>query len=331
MPVMKRVLVRVPQWLGDAVVSTVFLRRLKEKHPETNLIVLAPSFLVDIFSSHPSVQSVVSYQRGDSPFRVGASVRQHDIDRIYVLPRSLRTALEAWSSGIPERIGFGGDLRRLLFTSSVKYEPSLLYAHRYLKLIDEEYLPLQNTRPYFPNQPPRPENSEVAEFFAKAPRPFLGIGPASVAPARTWDAVGFAHVAERFLKERGGSVVLFGSPSELNVAARVKSALRGSVLDATGRLNFPELGWAVKQCDHMLVNDSGLMHVASCFEIPTTVLFGASDPARALPTWGRFGALQHKEVPCVPCLRNHCVRFGSGHNECLKRISVEEVWDALKD
>ncbi len=330
MPDMKRVLVRVPQWLGDAVVSTVFLSRLKEKHPETEVIVLSPPALADVFSSHPAVQSVLSLDRSQSPFAIGATLRNEGFDRMYILPRSVRTALEAWSSRIPERVGFGGDLRRLFFTTSVSYEPKLLYAHRYLKLIEEEYFPLQNTKPYFPSQPLRADNRDIADFFEKAPKPILGIAPASVAPARTWEASRFRDVASRFIKERGGSVVLFGSSQEKSVAAHVKSGLGDLVLDTTGRLTLPELGWAVKQCGHMLVNDSGLMHVASCFQIPTTVLFGASDPALALPPWGLFKALQHKEVSCVPCLRNHCVRMGNGHNECLKKISVEETWNAVR-
>lgn len=312
------------------MVSTVFLSRLKEKHPETALIVLSPPSLVDIFSSHPGVQSVLPLDPTQSPFAIGASLRNQNFDRMYILPRSLRTALEAWSSRIPERIGFGGDLRRLLFTASVPYDPKLLYAHRYLKLIGEEYLPLQNAKPYFPSQPLSQDKRDIAEFFEKAPKPILGMAPASVAPARTWDAARFQEIASRFIKERGGSVVLFGSSQEKSVAAQIKIGLGDFVLDTTGRLTLPELGWIVKQCGQMLVNDSGLMHVASCFQIPTTVLFGASDPAVALPPWGRFVALQHKEVACVPCLRNHCVRMGSSHNECLKKISAEEAWNVVR-
>jgi heptosyltransferase-2 len=159
----------------------------------------------------------------------------------------------------------------------------------------------------------------------------LGIAPISVAPSRTWGPERFASTASAFLKKNGGTVVLFGSPGERprveNIAAQITG---GEVINTAGRLSLPELGWTLSQCTVFLANDSGLMHVAACFRIPSVVLFGASDPAFALPPWGRFLALQHKEIFCVPCLRNHCVRFGAGHDECMKTISVDEAGSALQ-
>jgi heptosyltransferase II len=102
-----------------------------------------------------------------------------------------------------------------------------------------------------------------------------------------------------------------------------------AAIDTAGRLNLPQLGWLVSQLDKFLGNDSGLMHVAAAFKIPSVVLFGASEPKWALPQTGTFRAIQHPEVFCVPCLRNECVRLGTGYKECQAKITVEEVFSAL--
>lgn len=321
---------RAPQWLGDAVVSTVFLSRLKTRFPDASISVLCSDALVPIFSSHPVVQTTIPYARTDSAFDVAKRIKIHGFETAYILPRSFRTALEARWAGIPRRIGFSGDWRSFLLTRAMSYDSQRAYAHRYLTLIDEESVPLAATPPHFPSQPPASDNGDVADFFAKTKRPILGMGPASVAPSRTWDLEKFAGVANVFFEKTGGSVILFGSPNERAITSRVKERVRGPVLDTAGRLSLPELGWAVKSCNAMFVNDSGLMHVSSCFSVPTTVVFGASDPTWALPLWGAFTAIQHKEIFCVPCLKNRCVRFGDGTNECLKTISVAEVWNALR-
>jgi hypothetical protein len=59
-------------------------------------------------------------------------------------------------------------------------------------------------------------------------------------------------------------------------------------------------------------------------------IFGAGDMRQALPLFGRCVGRQHFEVPCVPCLRNRCPRFGVYYNECQKKVTTDEVYDALR-
>jgi heptosyltransferase-2 len=150
-----------------------------------------------------------------------ALIRQGHFDEIYILPRSVRTGLEAWLAKIPRRIGFGGDGRRFFLTEAHDYEHRLLYAHRYLSLINEGNLPAEELEPYFPSVPPAPAPD--------LKKPLLGIGPSSVAPSRTWFPDRFAEVANRFIEKTGGSVILFGSPAEREVSARVQSQIKGPV------------------------------------------------------------------------------------------------------
>jgi heptosyltransferase-2 len=325
----KRILVRAPQWLGDAVVSTVFLKRLKVKNPDASIAVACVASLAPLFATHPDVNEVVAlpYPNG-TVFEAAQRIVEQHFDAVYILPRSFRAALESRLAKIPERIGYTGDARRLLLTTARRYDNRLLYAHRYLKLIGEESLPLRDVRPYFPSEKPSAE--KIGSLANSPAQPVLGIAPISVAPSRTWSAQRFAETASSFLKKNGGTAVLFGSPSERDRVERIASQITGGdVINTAGKLSLPELGWAIAQCTAFIGNDSGLMHVAACFEIPSVILFGASDPAFALPPWGKFISVQHEEIFCVPCLKNHCVRFGEGHNECLKSISVDEATAAL--
>lgn len=143
-------------------------------------------------------------------------------------------------------------------------------------------------------------------------------------------------MAHRFVEETGGTVFLFGLEAERPATALVKSRLKTEdVIDFTGRLNLPEqaglMGWALHLCTHFLCNDSGLMHIAIALGVPTLAIYGSGDPGYAgYKKKGAFEALQHAEIFCVPCLRNHCVRFGSAYNECLNSVTVDEVLAGLK-
>lgn len=329
----RKILVRSPQWLGDAVVSTVFLQRLKIKEKDSEITVLAPESVAEVFKSHPSVSDIITIEkRHRHPWRVAEKLKTRGFDSAYILPRSFRTVMEIWMAGIPARVGFGGGLRRFFLTNAVAYDPNLLYAHRYLKLIDEHTMSIDQTPPYFPTLDPKRLDSETLldGLLRGAERPLLGMAPASVAPARTWDPRRFAAVANAFQAERGGTVVLFGSHREKEATLAVKTEVKGPVIDTAGQLNLPELGWVLQNCDVLVANDSGIMHVASAFRVPTVVLFGPSEPRWALPPWGHFIAIQHSEVACVPCLKNECVRFGDFKYECLKAITVDEVISAIK-
>lgn len=329
-----KILVRAPQWLGDAVVSTFFLKRLHEKEPTCSLAVAAPAYLRALYERHPSVSEFISLPaRGEGGVSAAAALlRQTQARTIYILPRSFRTALEAWRAGIPERIGYRGDLRRLLLTQAIPYDANRPYPHRYLKLIGEENFSLRGERPFFPKADLTKEMAAEKFGFSisQLRSPLLGMGPVSIAPSRTWPAERFAQVAERHIANTGGSVILFGSEREAPVTRSLRDTIGAGAVDTAGKLDLPHLGWFVSQCEKFICNDSGLMHVASAFGVPTVVIFGASDPTFAVPDTGRVAHLQKTEISCVPCLRNHCVRFGDMHLACLNQISMEEAAHALE-
>ncbi|MCG3205629.1 MAG: ADP-heptose--LPS heptosyltransferase 2 [Elusimicrobia bacterium] len=321
----KKILIRAPQWLGDAVVSTVFIHRLKQREAEARLSVLCVPSLVTLFETHPDVESVIPlpYPNG-GVMAVGKILKSHGFDEVYILPRSFRSALEVFLAGIPQRIGFSGDFRNLMLTTRFPYQENRLYAHRYLTLIHEETLSLQSLTPYFPVQT---TSNKKLQTLSK---PILGMAPLSIAPARTWMAERFSEIARQWLSQKGGTVILFGSAKEQAAIDTIQTSVAGNVINTAGELSLPELGGVLKQCDQFLTNDSGLMHVASALNVPQVILFGASNPQNALPPWGENQSIQHKEISCVPCLRNHCVRLGNDHLACLKAISADEVLQRLR-
>src|SRR4051812_43209286 len=127
---MAKILVRAPQWLGDAVVSTIFISRLKEKNADSLIEVACPTALRPLFETHPAVHAVVDlpYSTGGNIFAAARAFRARQFDVVYILPRSLRTALEAWLARIPRRIGYRGDARGVLLSEAVAYESKKLYA-----------------------------------------------------------------------------------------------------------------------------------------------------------------------------------------------------------
>src|SRR5579859_7042381 len=119
----RRLLVRGVNWLGDAVMTTPALQRLRQRFPDAHLALLTPSKLADLWANHPAINSVLTFARGEGPWTVGRRLRAEAFDTALVLPNSPRSALEAWCAGIPRRVGYARSWRRWLLTEALAPRP----------------------------------------------------------------------------------------------------------------------------------------------------------------------------------------------------------------
>jgi heptosyltransferase-2 len=119
--------------------------------------------------------------------------------------------------------------------------------------------------------------------------------------------------------------VLVGTPAERARCTEIANASRAGAIVAAGETDVGDLVALLSLSQGFAGNDSGAMHVAGALGIPTVGIFGSTDPNRTGPL-GPLTRVLYERIACSPCLDRTC-RFG--HYECLKRISVEQVVDAL--
>ena len=115
----KKLLVRGVNWLGDAVMTTPALQRLREHLPDTQITLLTVETVAEIWQHHSAINSLLSFQPRESLWSVARRIRTGAFDAALLLPNSPRAALEAWIAGVPERIGYAAPWRRLLLTREV--------------------------------------------------------------------------------------------------------------------------------------------------------------------------------------------------------------------
>jgi heptosyltransferase-2 len=82
----------------------------------------------------------------------------------------------------------------------------------------------------------------------------------------------------------------------------------------------------IARCRVFVTNDSGLMHVAAALGVRLVAIFGSTDPSRTGPL-GQNSRVIYKSIPCAPCLKTQCPQ----DRECMEAISVEEVFEEVKD
>jgi heptosyltransferase-2 len=119
LPSAPRILIRGTNWLGDAVMSTPALLRLREKFPAAHIALLAPEKLRELWTNHPAMNETISFSPAENIFAIGEKLRGGKFDLALVLPNSPRSALEVFLAGIPHRVGHARPWRNFFLTQAV--------------------------------------------------------------------------------------------------------------------------------------------------------------------------------------------------------------------
>ena len=180
------------------------------------------------------------------------------------------------------------------------------------------------------NNPPGPLKiyRQVAQPVSQ--RPLAGINPgASYGSAKRWYPGKFAEVARR-LAERY-DIVIFGGPNEVDIAADIEVGLKthgiGNYQNLAGKTNLDELIDNIARLDLMITGDSGPMHLAAAFQVPTVAVFGPTRDKETSQWCNKKSVIIKKTLSCQPCMRRSCPL---GHHDCMRLIEADEVLVAVE-
>ena len=119
MPDPQKILVRGVNWLGDAVMTTPALQRLRKASLTGHIALLTHQKLADLWREHPALDQVITFAPRETVLEVSRRLRAEHFDIALLFPNSPRAALEAFLARIPVRIGFARPWRHFLLTRRV--------------------------------------------------------------------------------------------------------------------------------------------------------------------------------------------------------------------
>lgn len=327
---------RATNWVGDVAMSLPALKAWRASFPTERLTILARPWVADLYRTLPAIDEVLVDDRQKS---LVDELRSRSFQRALVFPTSFRSLWAPFRAGISERIGYGGDFRSPLLTrvvrSTMPHDTHQVWQH--LRLVEAAGAGAV-TAPDSSWEVPeslRLEGRKRLEETGWDGRPFLAAHVASFAhAAKRWDLARYAELFDHLARSRGLAVVLLGSSGEAGVNAQVRELVREARLfDLSGRSTLPELLGILSSASLFVGNDSGISHLAAAVGIPTTVLFGPTDPDATRPWDGARGdgkpvriSFARKRPLCAPCRFPVCPI----DHRCMKVLSVSEVLVALE-
>lgn len=327
---MQKILVIAPSWVGDTMLVQPLLRRLKQRHPDAQIDVLAPLWTAALLRKMPEVQGgiVNPFPHGAlklaARYRLGKKLRAAHYDQAIVLPNSFKSALVPFFANIPLRTGFIGEMRYGLLNDARKLDK-----HE-LPLMVERFAQLAEARGDAIRRPVPQPRLHVSEEQRQSVLDKLGLsvtGPVAVfcpgaeyGPAKCWPIPYFAELAQH-LRDNGYAVWLVGSPKDKETGEKIIALGNEACRNLCGATELDEALVLLSCADLVVSNDSGLMHLAAALDRPMLALYGSSSPQFTPPLSDRAQVIK-LDLPCSPCFKRECPL---GHFNCMKQLTPSHV------
>jgi heptosyltransferase-2 len=313
-------------WIGDFVRGHTVVRLLKQRWPNRPIDLLASSLCAPLVDYMPGVRSGIVFDLPRSRLALAkqralaALLRERNYGTALVLPGTWKSAIAPALAGIPERVGFFGEVRFGLLNRlrwDAKTKPRFIDQIASLALPDGAPLPPQWPVPQL--QVPAEEISRWRQASGLGTNPAVALAPGSVGASKRWT---YYAEAARLFAQRGLDVWVVGGPSEKALAAEIAAAGGPRVRDLTGTdLRNGVLAMAASGA--AISNDSGLMHIAAAIGTPTMGIFGPTSPYLWAPLNGLAATVQTKTPPpCEPCQRTICTM---NDHACMRSIAASDV------
>ena len=330
------------KFIGDVVLTTPLIRSVRNAFPDAYIAYMGERNAVSLLEHNPNLNEIISFDFTRPTFieqpRVAWQLRHRRFDLAIDLFNNPRTALLMYLSGAKTRVGAERKGRGSLYTVRVRDdgEPKSAIEFHNLFIRAVGIPPTAAKTEILLTKDERREARIYLQWLdhANAPldmsKPIIGLHPGATWPAKCWLPQRFAELADVLRARLGAQIILTAGPRD---ADSVNEVLKHSFARTKVIAGLPlrQLAAVLSHCAAYVANDNGTMHIAAAVGTPTIGIFGPGEENIWFPYSREEGhrALR-RDVPCHPCHLDFCNREGDGYMECMKLLTVQDVFAAVE-
>lgn len=329
----------LPNWVGDAVMSTPAIRALRDHYRSSCVTAVLRPYIADVFSgAHWFDDMLFLDPKGASSQRwwpVAAALRKRRIDLAVLFPNSFHSAFTAWFGRCRERIGYALHGRARLLTKSPAWECDARGRRIPSPIIDaynglaraagcgklDRRMELFTT----PDDEAAADRVWRANGFGAGQEIVCLNAGAAFGAAKHWPAASFARLARLLREERGCQILVLCGPKERELARSIveQVAQPGVISLADCELSLGLTKACIRRSALLVTTDSGPRHFATAFNRPVVTLFGPTHISWT-ETFHALGVNLQKQVSCGPCQLRRCPL----DHRCMTLLTAREVCQA---
>jgi heptosyltransferase-2 len=320
-----KILVVLPNWLGDAIMATPAIELLAQKHPNARFTFVGSYVSIEALKYHPLCERAIVDETKKASSRMLATYKLAKELGVFHLAITFRNQLHSslllYFTATPLTIARSAWHSRFLLSHTPKIAINQHLVKQYAKLA------MVNVDDF--NEAEIPPLKLYIEP-QKLAKPTLGINAgATYGSAKRWYPERFAAVAAAFANRY--DIIIFGGPNEVEMAAEIEANLKKlgikNYTNLAGKTNIKELCAYIGACSLFITNDSGPMHIAAAYSVPTVAIFGPTKYKETSQWMNKKSKIVRHEMECSPCMKRECPLK---HHECMTTITASEVIEAVK-
>jgi heptosyltransferase-2 len=337
-----RLVIRPPNWLGDAVLALPAMAAVRRQFPDAALTVAATGAVAALFREDTDVRPDVVTTLPQAHREVVQTLREGRFDLGVLFPNSFRSAWQLRRAGVPERWGHATAARGWLLTRRPERRrhtgPRRHHLDYYRDLARGLGLPVDESLPRVAASAAARRQASALLGVPDGEAPDAGrivtLAPgAAYGQAKQWPPARVAALVAKLVQEQDAVCVLVGAAHDREAGRVIERWLRDHAPDAAprvrnviGRTDLGVLIGIAARSRVCVTNDSGVMHVAAATGRPVVAIFGPTDEQVTRPVGlaGRADVLT-ADVFCRPCHLRDCPI----DHRCMTRVTVDRVHAAV--
>ena len=305
-----KILIELPTWMGDSVMVTPAIENIVNHFVDVEITLIGSLVSVDLLKNHSRV--IKTYVLEKNYFYLYETVKHLGKFDLFV---SFRSSFRS------KFVNFFVSANKKYQFDNNKYK-KVHQVEKYNNFINDS-LGINNIASSLKLNIEKQSKVKVNKL--------LGINPgASYGSAKRWYPKKFAEVATFLSAEY--DIIILGGPSEEGIAKDIENYLiRNKVhnyKNFAAQFSMKQLTAQISNLDLFITGDSGPMHVAAAYQIPTVSIFGPTKDAETSQWMNEKSIIVKKNLECQPCMKRKCPLK---HHNCMKFINSSDVLEAIKE
>lgn len=321
---MKILIVRFSS-IGDIVLTTPVIRALKEADDSHEIHYLTKKSFSSIIEDNPFVDKLHLIEKSIDELIEPLKVEKFDL--IVDLHNNLRTRSLKSKLRRPSRTFKKLNVQKwLLVNFKIDRLPKVHIVDRYLDTVRDMISSIPEKGDFYI----RPENEQELSNYNLTESNFLCVAVGAKFATK--------QIPENKLKEilhnMDLPIVLIGGKEDHSKGEEIRSNLDSNVINLCGELNLQQSASIVARSKALLTSDTGMMHIAACYDVPILSVWGNTVPELGMYPYrpqqkDSYTIFEVKGLKCRPCSKIGFESCPKKHFNCMNLQDSSKIREKL--